>query len=413
MSLHRTLPRLGRTPAFAVVSLALVVLMLAAGAPSPLFVVYQAQWHFGSAALTAVFAAYPLALLASLLTVGGLSDHVGRRPVLAAALALDAVAMLFFLGADGVGGLLLARAVQGLATGAAMGVVSAALVDLQPLRRPRAGVVVNSVGPTAGLAAGALGAGLVLDHLPAPTTVVFVALTAALVVLATLVAAVPETVTPRSGALKSLRPSASVPPRARRAFATAVPALVATWAIGGLYLSLGPSLVATQLHVQGHLAGGLVVAALTGAGSIAVLLVGDRAPRPTMAFGAATLAAGVLATLVALDVRSVAGFFAATVVAGVGFGTAFFGAFRSVAALPEPHERAELFAAAYTVNYLAFGVPTLLAGVAARQVGLLPTAMVYGVVVAVLGLVALGLGLRRAPATSPARTCPVTTTVTS
>jgi hypothetical protein len=106
----------------------------------------------------------------------------------------------------------------------------------------------------------------------------------------------------------------------------------------------------------------------------------------------------------------VGGFFAATVVAGVGFGTAFFGAFRSIAALPEPHERAELFAAAYTVNYLAFGVPTLLAGVAARQVGLLPTAMAYGVVVVVLGLVALGLGLRRPPATGtcPARTCAAT-----
>ena len=402
----RPLPRLGRTPAFAVVSIALVVLMLAAGAPSPLFSVYQAQWHFSAAALTTVFAAYPLALLAALLTVGGLSDHVGRRPVLAAALVLDAVAMLLFLAAGGVTGLLVARAVQGLATGAAMGVVSAALVDLQPPGRPRSGVVVNSVGPTAGLAAGALGSGIVLDSLPAPTTVVFLALAVALTALAALVVVVPETVTPRAGALKSLRPSASVPQRARRAFAMAVPALVATWAIGGLYLSLGPSLVSAELHVEGHLAGGLVVAALTGAGSIAVLLVGNRAPRPTMTFGAATLAVGVLATLAALEARSVAGFFAATVVAGTGFGTAFFGAFRSVAALPQPHERAELFAAAYTVNYLAFGVPTLLAGVAVRQAGLLPTAVAYGLAVAVLALVAMGLGLRQGRAV---RSCPATT----
>src|SRR6478672_845742 len=164
------LPRLGRTPGFWVVTLALGALMVAAGAPSPLFVVYQAQWHFSPAALTTVFAAYPLALLASLLTVGGLSDHVGRRPVLAAALALDAVAMLLFL----------AGAVQGVATGAAMGVVSAALVDLQPPQSPRLGVVVNSVGPTGGLAVGALACGLVLDHLPAPTTAVFMGLTSLL-----------------------------------------------------------------------------------------------------------------------------------------------------------------------------------------------------------------------------------------
>src|SRR6478672_3616797 len=301
MSLPGTVPTLGHTPAFALVALALVVLMLGAGAPSPLFVVYQAQWHFSAAALTAAFAAYPLVLLVSLLTVGGLSDHVGRRPVLAAALALDALAMLLFLSADGIAGLVLARAVQGIATGAAMGVVSAALVDLQPLRRPGAGAKVNSVGPTAGLGAGALGAGLVVDHLPAPTTVVFASLAAALGVLAAAVAVLPETVSRRPGAVKSLRPSASVPAQGRRAFAAAVPALVATWAIGGLYMSLGPSLVASQLHMHGHLAGGVVVAALMGSGSLAVLLAGNRAPRHAMTFGAATLAIGVLTTLTALD----------------------------------------------------------------------------------------------------------------
>ena len=76
---------------------------------------------------------------------------------------------------------------------------------------------------------------------------------------------------------------------------------------------------------------------------------------------------------------------------------------------PRPQERAELFAAAYVVNYLAFGVPTLLAGLAARKVGLLPTATAYGAVVTGLALLTVVLGLRAGRTARPAPRCPATT----
>jgi hypothetical protein len=40
-------------------------LMIAASAPSPLYGVYQAIWHFSAVTLTAVFAVYAVALLAA------------------------------------------------------------------------------------------------------------------------------------------------------------------------------------------------------------------------------------------------------------------------------------------------------------------------------------------------------------
>ncbi len=57
--------------------------------------------------VTIVFASYVASLLAALLTVGGLSDYVGRRPVILAALLLNAVAMLLFSEARDVGQLIL------------------------------------------------------------------------------------------------------------------------------------------------------------------------------------------------------------------------------------------------------------------------------------------------------------------
>ncbi|MCZ9339391.1 MFS transporter, partial [Streptomyces sp. TRM76130] len=68
--------------------------LAASAAPSPLYSVYQQQWHFSARVLTVVFALYVAGLLGALLVVGALSDHVGRRPVLAASIALEAGALV-------------------------------------------------------------------------------------------------------------------------------------------------------------------------------------------------------------------------------------------------------------------------------------------------------------------------------
>src|SRR5215218_8160954 len=93
---------------------ALLVLVLAAsGVPSPLYRVYQERFGFSAGVLATIFGIYAIALLAALLVVGALSDHVGRRPVIAAGMLLQVAAMVLFLLADGAGWLLAARVVQG------------------------------------------------------------------------------------------------------------------------------------------------------------------------------------------------------------------------------------------------------------------------------------------------------------
>ncbi|HVV24684.1 MAG TPA: MFS transporter [Pseudonocardiaceae bacterium] len=405
---RRPTVRLPRPAAFWLLATTLLAFMFAAGAPSPLYVVYQAQWGFSATTLTTVFAVYAVALLIALVTVGALSDHVGRRPVLIAALIIEAAAMIVFIRVGDVSWLLVARAVQGFATGAATGTISAYLVDLAPPGNPKLGPVVNSTSPTLGLAVGALGSGVLVQYAPDPTTLVFVILTVVFVALALGAVLMPETVRRKEGALASLRPRVGVPARIRPRFAVAMPALISTWALGGLYLSLGPSLAAGVLHLRNHLVGGLVVAALCAAGSLSAFLVRDGSPRQLMIAGPVVLFAGVALTLPALAVTSTALFFTGAVVSGVGFGTSFLGAFRSLAGLARPDERAELFAAVYLVSYLAFSLPAIVAGVATTRAGLTATATGYGIVVmalalgAVAGLLVHGRVTRRAVAV----TCP-------
>jgi len=380
-----TLDPVRRGRLFAAVAGVVVLFLAASSVPSPLYVVYQAQWGFSPATLTLVFAVYVLFLLASLLVVGGLSDHVGRRPVLAVALAVQTAAVLVFLLAQNVEMLLIARAVQGAATGAAITAMAATLVDLHPAR---AGLA-NAVTPLVGLALGALGCGLLVEYAPAPTRLVYGVLLAGFVVVAVVLAVLPETAPRRAGALASLRPRVRVPAGLRAEVLAIVPTLAASWALGGLYLSLGPSVAAELFGLRSHLVGGIVVTLLCGVGAVSAVVGMRRPPEMLLAPAGGLLALGTLATLGALVLGSPLGAAGGTVIAGVGFGAASLACFGTLARIAAPESRGELMAVAFVVAYLAFSLPAVAAGFATVQVGLRPVVEVYGLVVVVLGVTAV------------------------
>jgi len=262
---------------------------------------------------------------------------------------------------------------------------------------------VNAAAPGLGLSLGAVGAGLAVQFVPAPTDWVFGALTVLCLVAAVGVLVLPETSPRLAGAAASLRPSVHVPVPQRRAFVVVLPCLIATWALGGLYASLGPSLVVDVFGVDDHVVGSLVVLALNGTGLVGSLAMRGVAPGRAMVTGALVFTIGVGGTVIALAVGSLAAFFVAAVVSGAGFGAAFLGAMATVTAGVAPGQRAALLSVVFTVSYLAFSLPAIAAGVAAGHVGLTTTAEVYGLAVVVLALVAVaGLALHRRRAAAPA-----------
>lgn len=398
---------LSRPAGFWSIALLLVLVLAASGVPSPLYRVYQEQFGFSSGVLTLIFGVYAVALLVALLIVGELSDHIGRRPVLAGALVVQAAAMALFLVAEGVGWLIAARVVQGLATGALTGAMGAALLDLQRPERPL-GPLVNSASPGFGLSLGAVVAGVLVEYVTAPTDWVFGVLTGVFVLAAAAILVfLPKSSPRRPGALRSLRPRVHVPHSQRTAFVIVLPCLLATWALGGLYASLGPSLIASVFGVDDHLVGSLLILALNGTGLIGSLGMRSVVPARAMVSGALVFALGIAGTIVALVTVSTWLFFAAAVVSGFGFGAAFLGAMATVTRGVAPGERAGLLSAVFTASYLGFCVPAVVAGTVATHVELARTAEVYGAAVIVLALTAVtGLLLRREPSESVPSTAP-------
>ncbi|MEE4545228.1 MFS transporter [Streptomyces sp. V4-01] len=394
--------KLGRGPSLALLASIIVSLLAASSAPTPLYAVYQHEWGFSPITTTVVFGVYALAVLAALLVFGKISDHVGRRPVLFAALAGQAVAMVVFAEAGSVGALLAARVIQGVATGAALGAIGAGMIDVDRVK----GAVANSFAPPVGTATGALASGIVVQFLPSPTHLVYLLLLGVFAVQALGVAALPESVTRKPGALASLTPEIKLPRAARGPVAIAAPVLFSVWALAGFYGSLGPAITRTLLHSDSVVYGGTSLFVLAGAAALSVPLLRRTSTRTVMVAGVLALVAGVALTLVSIGsggggAAPATGFFAGSAIAGFGFGAGFQGGIRMVVPLVEAHERAGVLSLLYVVSYLGMGLPAVIGGVlVVHGGGLLDTAREYGAAVILLAaasLVALLLAGRRVP----------------
>jgi hypothetical protein len=390
---------LSNDAAFYLLASITISFLASSSAPTPLYAHYQAEWGFSPITVTVIFGIYAISVLAALLFAGRLSDHLGRRPVLIAATAVQAATMVIFATASGVAGLMLARIIQGLATGAALGAVGAGMIDLNKER----GATANAVAPAFGTATGGVLSGLLVQYLPAPTHLVYAVLSVVFVLQGIGVALMADTIAPAPGALASLKPHLNLPIAARGPLLLALPVLVAAWALAGFYASLGPMLVRGMLGVDSALLGGLALFVLTISAGLAVLVLRHLEPRAMMTVGASLLAAGVGIAIWSLPHHSMAVFFAGTSIAGMGFGAGFQGAIRSVVPFAAPHERAGVLSIVFIVSYLSMGVPAVAAGaLVARHGNILAIGKDFGIAVMTLALAAvLAAGLRAATGRTP------------
>ena len=359
-----------------------LVFLASSSAPTPLYRIYQENWGFSPSLLTLIFGIYAICLLLALLVVGSLSDHVGRKPVIFGSVVLQAAAMILFIRADGVGWLIAARAVQGLATGAASGAIGAALLDTNKVQ----GQLVNSIVPLAGMAVGVLGSSALVQFGPEPMRLVYIILLVALALQAVLVWFMPETAAHHPGALASLKPRVHVPRQVRAALLMITPSNIAGWALAGFYLSLMPSLVSASTGNRSAMVSGAVVAALTVSGSIAILLRRKKSAAANLRLGPPFMILGMGVVLAGMHLGLAPLLLAGTVIAGGGLGTNFLGSVNAIMPLAAPDERAGLLSAFYVESYLAFSIPAIGAGFLSHAIGLGPTADIYAGLVIVLTL---------------------------
>jgi MFS family permease len=383
LSSARTLPN---RVAYRLVAGVIGLGLFASLTPSPLYRTYSVLWHFSPLTLTLIYATYAFGVLAALLLAGGVSDQVGRRPVLLVALGGLAASTVVFLLADSAAWLFVARGLQGLATGAALSAASAALLDLHPRRDPAGVGLTNGTAAAAGLGLGMLVSSSLVEIGWEPRLLPYAV---QLVLVATAFAGVylmPEPVLERSR-LRFTAERPRVPAVVRRPFLLAALAVLSSWSIGALFFSLGPQLADRLFGTTDAVLSGSGAVALAAAATTAQLLTGRSAPWLAASVGSIALAAGILMIVSAAGTDSATLYLAGSILAGAGFGAAFLGGLRALVAAIPPGHRAAVMSAFYVAAYASLSVPAVLAGVVVTYISLQSTFEIFGSVVAATALV--------------------------
>ena len=383
---------------FAAAAVAMVLLIAAVAAPSPVYPLYQSEWHLAPVTMTAIFAIYVAGLLVVLLTAGSLSDFVGRRPVIVAASLISIVGLVLLAAAPSAGWVMAARVVQGISMALAVGSLGAALLDFAPPRHPRLAATLNGALPPIGLAVGALAGSGLVEFGPDPTRLVYVVLAVLVAVLTVALCFLPERHRRRPGALASLAPTVGLPAQVRGIFVAVLGCLLAAWALGGLYLGLGASIVRSIFGIEEAIVGGIAIAVVTGLGALTGMLTQRRDAIHVMLGGGVALVVGPLVMIVAVAADLPWLFFLSSVVGGIGFGAGFQGGLRMIVAESPVDDRAGVLSSVYLVCYVALGVPALVAGLLTPPLGLTTVVVGYSAFVAVLAAVAMVLQVLRTSA---------------
>jgi MFS family permease len=377
------------------VAVTLATLYVLSTIPTPLYEPYRAAFHFSRVTLTLIYAAYVVGSLGAMLFFGHLSDQIGRRPVVLAAVAAAAVSTAAFLLARSTAWLFVARVVSGVAIALASGAATAWIVELRADDKPaatRLAIGANMLG----LGLGPLLAGVLAAHAPAPLRTPWLVFLGLLLGVVPLVLLGAETVPGRTRfADASLRPRLGLPRSVRFEFIGAAVAAFATFAVLGFYAALTPSLMAESLHLHARDAAGAVVGGLFLAGTAAIATI-RIAPRAGMITGLALLVPGIAALEAAQYYGSLALLLAATLVGGVATGLGYRCGLEVVNGIAPEDERSQLVSTYLVVCYAAISLPVIGVGLLSRAMGSMTADAIFGGVAALLAIAALVFELRRA-----------------
>lgn len=367
---------------------AFVVTMCGTTLPTPLYSLYQREFGFSSFMVTVIFAVYAAGVIVALLLLGSVSDFIGRRPVMLAALVLSALSAVCFLLARGLPELFAGRTLSGLSAGLATGTATVTVIELAPPSRRRAATLLATGANLGGLGVGPLLAGVLAQYAPAPLKLVFVVDLVLVAVAAAVVLALPETVRTRSR--PPLRPQRlRVPKEMRSTFAAAAMAGFAGFATLGLFTSVSPTFL-SEVEGESNLAVAGAVAFSVFAASIAGQVLGRRlGPGWSLPGGCAVLVAGMAAIAVSLAIASLALLVLGAVVAGTGQGLSFHAAVRVVTERSPADRRAEVTSALFVLMYLAISIPVIGVGALTVAVGLRTAGLVFTGCVALLAVATL------------------------
>lgn len=368
--------------------------MLGTTLPTPLYPAYEARFGIGPLAVTIVFAAYAVGVLAALTGFGSASDRIGRRPSLAAGLVAAVLSSVVFLIVAQVNGhdlglalLLVGRVLSGLSAGVFTGTATATLGDLAGEDHKTRASLCAALANILGLGLGPLLAGILAKWVADPITVPYAVHLGLIAIGLVVIATMPEPVQV-SGPRRLRFQALGIPASLRATFAQAGTAGFAGFAVLGFFTAVCAATLALLGHHNPFLTG-VVVFAVFAASAVGQAVSLRTPTRAALLAGTGVLVVGSALLGVAIGLESLTLLVVGGVVAGFGQGLSFRAALGAVTGEAPAQERGKVASTFFAVCYVGISLPVVAIGAASDKYGLVHTGEVFGGVIAAISLAAL------------------------
>ncbi|GAA4693603.1 MFS transporter [Pseudonocardia yuanmonensis] len=390
--------------AWARVAAVLFVIGYGANQFSPLMVMYREQGHYSATVVAAFFGVYVAGLAPGLLVGGPLSDRLGRRRVLLPAVVASVPASgVLAAGAFSETLLYTGRFLFGLVTGVAMAVGTTWVKELsQAPHDPEAdagsGARRAALALSAGFGIGPAVGGVLAQWAPLPMELPYLVHVVLTLPVIPLVARAPETRSPEVAPRRSLLSDLKVPAAAHPRFLGLVLPL-APWVFGAPALSFAvqPAALGSERTAGFGLifATGLTAVTLSAGVAIqsAARRLDARAPLAGARLGLVLIVVGILVAAVTALTGSLVVAFVASAILGAAYGISLVSGLLEVQRIAGPAHLAGLTAVFYSLTYIGFLLPVVLAPLAVHVP--YPVLLVVVAVVAAMCLAVLVTAGRR------------------
>lgn len=373
--------------------LTLILFTIGTSLITPLIPIYQDDLGFNDTVVTLFLVAYVVALVPSMLTMGQLSDRIGRRGVLLTALAVIAAAQVLLVTQPPLWVILVARALQGFATGAFFGTCSAFLVELAPASRRAATSLLASVSVRAGLGLGPGLGGVFAQYLPDPLRTPFLIHLGAIAVAIILVLTLPETVF--RGPRRPLTIRLEIPPAERSVFwRVLVPSGMLLSLFDAVCLSLVPVFQVRELGVTNYAVVGASGFLVLTTGALSQVVFRRLSPTRSIAGGLIVACIAFVGVICGAPLESAPLLLVSVAITGGACGLVMKGGIGLATAIAPPQDLGKLISGYYVACYLGgFSVPLIVVGAMADLIGLTLALSVMTAAAALFALWTVVVGL--------------------
>jgi MFS family permease len=381
---------------FWLVTAAFVSLQAFGTVPTPLWPLYAVRDGLSSTTVTLAFAVMVVGAGVSLYFFGHLSDRLGRRRIIVPALMFGTAAAAVMAWWPTLPGLLIGRILTGVAVGLMASTATTYLTDLYRAGHPeqpnsRVPATVASVANLGGLSLGPLVAGALLRWVGHPFTTSYLVFIVLMVIGVISVSVSPETIDhatlpTSSGARRFvLRPAQST------VFVGAAAVAFCSFAVIGLFSSVGSLIVHNELHESSPFIWGLAGFFVLGASALAQTLLPKLAVVRMLVLGLTAVPVGMALVVTALFNPSLTLYLLGSAIAGAGAGLLFKAALSVAITTAEPGSTAGVLAMFFIVAYVGVGLPPVLLAAATHLISSRSALIVFSAVILVVSVIAARL----------------------